>query len=589
MYGSPGRYYPDEYAVLPYSEGITQRRRCMKTTIEQKVRQIYGDESGGRIYQDLQERMSRVSIRPKKSDIDERTAIAITYGDHIQSKGTSALQSLQGFFAEEFHDLMSHVHILPFYPYSSDDGFSVIDYTAVDPKLGDWDDIRHFSEKFGLMFDFVLNHISAKSEWFQAFLRDDPDYKDFFIVMDPATDLSMVRRPRTSPLLTPFETPSGTKHVWTTFSDDQIDLNYANPKVFLAMVDVLFTYVQQGADFIRMDAITYLWKEAGTESVHHENTHLIAQLFRDILDEVAPHVRIITETNVPHHENISYFGDGHNEAHGVYNFALPPLLLHTLQTGDKAAFDTWASTLELPSDDTFFFNFTASHDGIGVTPVKGILSPDEIAGMIERVDQHGGLVSYKTTASGNLEPYELNTTYYNALSSPDDDAMLADARFMVSQAIMLAMKGVPGVYFGSLVGNKNWQEGPEKLGYNRAINRQKLLHGRDIDSDGLNDPTNERGRIAVAYKKLLAARTSEPAFSPRAAMEILTIHPSVVAIRRTAGEHDVIALHNITNETISYELAGEWHDLLADEFSADGGMLLSPYGVKWLKRSADKQ
>lgn len=551
--------------------------------IRNKLQKIYGHDMGDRTTNTLLKRLEGAPRKPKRESLDESTAVAIAYGDHMQAPDKVHLASLHDFCKTYLSGLVSHVHILPFYPYSSDDGFSVIDYLAVDPKLGSWQNIKAFEADFSLMFDFVLNHMSAQSEWFQAFLRDDPRYRNFFITLDLATDTSIVRRPRTSPLLTPFATAAGTKHVWTTFSADQIDLNYKNPDVLLAMIDVLLLYVQKGAEFIRMDAVTYLWKEIGTDCVHLEQTHLVVQLFRNVLNIVAPGVQIITETNVPHSENISYFADGRSEAQGVYNFALPPLLAHTLQTGDKTAFDAWAKSLVLPSDDAFFFNFTASHDGIGVTPVKGILSTDQINNLIDGVKRNGGLVSYKATPDGLQEPYELNTAYYNALSGPDDDRSMADARFMVSQAVMLALKGVPGIYIGSIVGNKNWINGPKELGYNRAINREKLQVGDEQFVRELEDVTSERGAIFSKYTQLLKVRSSHAAFSPRAAMEILDVHPGVIAIRRTADDGEVIvALHSVVELSVQFAIEGRHVNLLTRE-TCQQMMTLQPYEVAWLR------
>ena len=349
-------------------------------------------------------------------------------------------------------------------------------------------------KNFHLMFDGVINHISAQSEWFKAFLHDDPKYRDYFIVVDGKPDLSQVVRPRALPLLTEFTTPSGVKKVWTTFSADQIDLNYANPDVLLDIIDVLLFYVAQGAELIRLDAIAYLWKEIGTSCLHLPQTHRVIQLLRAILDEVAPHVALITETNVPHQDNISYFGDGHNEAQLVYNFALPPLTLHTFHTGDASALTQWAASLERPDrwgaatsdlqpssappvrSAPTFFNFLASHDGIGLNPARGILRDDEIAALVDRVVAHGGRVSYKSNPDGSTTPYELNINYFDALSDPNSSEPLSLQidRFVAAHAIMLSLSGVPGLYFHSLFGSRGWPEGVTLTGQNRTVNRQKF-------------------------------------------------------------------------------------------------------------------
>ena len=435
--------------------------------------------------------------------------------------------------------------------------FSVIDYKKVDPNLGDWPDVQQVGQSFRLMFDAVVNHISAHSEWYQRFLQDDPEYRDYFTVVDPTTDLSDVFRPRTLPLLTPAETAVGTKHVWTTFSADQIDLNYANPDVLLAVIDTLLFYVTQGAQFIRLDAIAFIWKEQGSSCVHLPEAHHIIQLMRAALDEVAPHVSLITETNVPHKENISYFGNGRNEAQMVYNFSLPPLTLHTFQTGNAETLSRWASTLTTPSEETTFFNFLASHDGIGVTPARGLLSDGEIDQMARRVLNLGGYVSYKNNGDGSKSAYELNINFLDALKDPEgfeEDSSLIAQRFLASQAVMLALRGVPGIYFHSLFGSRGWQEGVAENGRYRTINRQKLE--RQTIEEELSAPDSLRHLIFSGYSRLLTHRTQHPAFDPNGEQSIIFCHPSVFAVLRTANasHHAILCLQNVSNQTHHLEI-----------------------------------
>ena len=385
---------------------------------------LYGQETGDRCFEKLQGVLSRFlqrypglpaagiapAERPVASPAERLTeadAILITYGDQISEPGRPPLQTLAEFLETHLHDVLSGVHILPFFPYSSDDGFSVIDYAAVDPHLGSWDDVARLGRSFRLMFDAVINHISARSDWFQAFLQDDPAYVDHFIVVEPGSPVkwvSMVTRPRALPLLTPVATPSGEKLVWTTFSTDQVDLNFANPEVLLAVIEVLLLYVEQGAEIIRLDAIAYLWKEIGSTCIHLPQTHRAVQLLRAALDAVAPHVLLITETNVPHEENVSYFGDGENEAQMVYQFPLAPLVLNAFHSGDARHLLQWAAGLETPSATATFFNFTASHDGIGVRPAEGILDAAEFQQLVDKAQAHGGFVSFKTNPDGTQSP-----------------------------------------------------------------------------------------------------------------------------------------------------------------------------------------
>ncbi len=449
--------------------------------IKDHLAALYGPEKGQDTFQRLSAliesyRSSAPPARHTRRELTQRDSILITYGDQVSQPGTPPLRSLAEFCTQYLNHVVSAIHILPFYPFSSDDGFSVIDYKAVDPALGTWEEINAIGRAFRLMFDAVINHISARSRWFQAYLSGDPRYRQYFIEIPGDVDLSQVVRPRALPLLTHFDTPSGSQAIWTTFSADQVDLNYHNPQVLLEILDTLFFYATQGALFIRLDAIAYLWKEIGTSCIHLPQTHRVVQLIRAALDEVFPQGLIISETNVPHADNLSYFGDGANEAQLVYNFALPPLVLHTLHTGNARALTRWASSLALPSTTVAFFNFLASHDGIGLNPARGILTEPEIAALVEKTLAHGGLVSYKSNPDGSHSPYELNINYFDALSNPfsgEQNQVRVD-RFMAAHSIMLCLAGVPGIYFHSLFGSRGWPQGVQLTGRNRTINRQKL-------------------------------------------------------------------------------------------------------------------
>ncbi len=381
--------------------------------IIEKLNVVYGEEKGHEIYHEIKKIVEAFIKHDTKNQADkrwvsEKDVILITYGDQIKEVNKPPLESLHGFIKQYMEESISGIHILPFYPYTSDDGFSVTDYFQVNPDLGVWGHVEEMAQDFDLMFDAVINHISAKSEWFQEYINGNAAYEDFFIEADPALDYSSVRRPRALPLLSPYATSRGTKYIWTTFSEDQIDLNYQSEKVLLKIIQLLFFYIAKGARYLRLDAIGFLWKEQNTSCIHLDKTHKIIQLFRDIFEAVAPDTVIITETNVPHKENISYLGDGSNEAHMVYQFPLPPLTLHTFLTGNARILLEWAEAISPLSEQTTFFNFLASHDGIGVTPVKEILTEEEIEEMVEKVQEYGGYVSYKNNGNGTKSPYELN-------------------------------------------------------------------------------------------------------------------------------------------------------------------------------------
>lgn len=534
---------------------------------------IYGESVSARLFEQAQQLLNqyRPRIKPRNGTLTERDSILITYGDQVQRANEKPLQTLKTICDSHLSDVISVIHILPFYPWTSDDGFSVVDYRQIDQVLGTWDDVSSM-QNFRLMFDGVINHISSQSDWFQKFLQDDPHYKNYFITIEGEPDLSQVVRPRALSLLTTFQTPSGEKKVWTTFSADQVDLNFKNPEILLEILDILLLYIERGATFIRLDAIAYLWKEIGTTCIHLPQTHAVIQFLRAAINEVAPHVQLITETNVPHPDNISYFGDGTNEAQLVYNFALPPLTLHTFHTGDARTLSTWARRLTLPSDKTTFFNFLASHDGIGLNPARGILSDAEIDSLVKKVIEHDGLISYKHNADGTQSPYEMNINYFDALSSPSGNEPLdvQVSRFIAAQAIMLSIIGVPGIYFHSLFGSRGWTEGVKQTGRNRSINREKLQF--DELQRQLADENSLRSKVFSNYSELLKIRSTSPAFDPHGTQKIIDLHPSVFAVERTSpdGNARVLCLHNVSQETISFSVN-------------EKQISLEPYQVLWQK------
>ncbi len=575
----------------------------MKSAIHEHLAALY-DEDRAAVLAPRLRQIAQKYFALKKSEpaarealpLTQRDALLITYGDQVRADGATPLQTLAAFCEQHLRGVVSGVHILPFYPFTSDDGFSVSDFMAVNPALGDWDDVRRLAKSFDLMFDAVFNHMSAESDWFQKFLADDESCRDFFVSVEGDLDLSQVIRPRALPLLTEFQAKSGAKKVWTTFSADQVDLNIQNPEVLLALLDVLLFYVSQGAKFIRLDAIAFLWKEIGTTCLHLPQTHRVIQLMRAVLEEAAPGVMLITETNVPHMDNISYFGDGTNEAHLVYNFALPPLVLHSLATGNAEKLTHWAQSLVLPSDSVTFFNFLASHDGIGVNPARGILSDKEIDALVARTVAHGGFISYKNLPDGSKIPYEMNIVYFDALNDPSSGESLETQvnRFMVSQAIMLSLAGVPGIYFHSLFGSRNDRQAALDSGINRRINREKFTWA-ELEAS-LAEKRSLRSCVFGRYRVLLKARQSHAAFSPHAAQRVFEGDSRVFAILRTAksSQEWVLCLHNVTNERVTVRIstadvasAKNWKEMLSERpypVSPDGtiSVTLRPYEVNWL-------
>ena len=559
--------------------------------IEESLNFIYSKEDSANAYEKTLALIDKYKRKIESAPhyLTQKDIILITYGDQVFHSGETALSTLFSFLNEYVRDIINTVHILPFYPHSSDDGFSIVNYKGVCPLKGSWKDIENIRKNHRIMFDGVINHMSQLSRWFNCYLADIPAFDDFFINVDPSTDLSNVVRPRTSPLLTEFVDDDGKiRNIWTTFGSDQVDLNYANYKVLLKVLDVLLFYIAKGASLIRLDAIAYIWKEIGTPCVHLPKTHELIQLMREVMHAVAPEVIIITETNVPHGENISYFGEGNDEAQMVYNFALPPLLAFSVLKSNTEKLTNWAKELDLPGEGVCFFNFTASHDGIGVRAVNGILDEKEINFLVRTSIGHGGYASYRAIGDEDESPYELNCSYIDLLTHPEEDDNIRVKRMILSQAVVLAMPGVPGIYFHSLVGSRNYHEAVRKTRINRSINRDKLNY------DNLKELLEEEGSLQKIlfkrYKQLLSIRITEDAFNPFGKYEFLDLGSKVFAIKRYASDDNesILALFNFTGESVEIVLPDEYVGHLVDIITHTKihaqDMTLEPYQIVWLKR-----
>lgn len=576
----------------------------VQTDIEQKCHlhftKIYGDQLADACMVRLGKLIDSYKFEKQKpTDINklwsQKDHVLITYADMVTStvdEERSQLAKQHHFLHYELKNEISTVHILPFFPSSSDDGFSVIDYRKVDEVYGDWDDIVTLSHEFRIMADLVINHASRQSEWFQKFLAGIKPYDKYFIDIPRGTDLSDVTRPRSSSLSTSVKTFEGDKLVWTTFSEDQKDLNFKNPDVLFEFLDIFFFYVIKGIKVVRMDAVAFLWKELGTNCIHLPQTHEIIKLFRTLVDYYLPDVTLITETNVPHKENISYFGEG-DEAHMVYQFSLPPLLLHALVTENSSYLTKWVSSLAPLPDGCTYFNFTSSHDGIGMRPLEGLVPEEEFMQLVEAVRERGGLISYKENKDKSMSPYELNITYFDAFATQQGEYTIQLRRYLCSQIMMLSMKGVPGIYFHNLMGTRNDIQGVIRTGRSRTINRKKW------DYDELLNRLWSKGsvsnRIFLRYKEVIRIRQQHPAFNPFGTQKVYDGGSEYFILERESpdGSEKILVLCNITLEPKKLDLieAGlpvdrkkSYINLLNEDKTIEGGFAkFEPCGVYWIR------
>ncbi len=556
--------------------------------IEELLNQVYPQQEVEVILKGIADLTSHYKdkITGQEDRLTERDVILITYGDQIHNGDEAKLKTLKKFLDDYLKGFINSVHILPFYPYTSDDGFSVVDYYAVNPDLGSWQNIEELAEgEYNIMFDAVINHISQESSWFKGFLKGQPEYANYFIEERSLEGWENVVRPRTSPLLHEFEDSNGqNRNIWTTFSRDQVDLNYKNPEVLLHIIDLLLFYISKGAGLIRLDAIGFMWKTKNTSCIHLNETHQLIKVMRAVIEQISPSTVLITETNVPHKENISYFGNGTDEAHMVYNFTLPPLMALGLLKEDASHLTNWARSLELPSDKVCFFNFGSSHDGVGLRPLDGILDKAEIDLLLQSAKANGGFVSYKSNADGTESPYEINCNYFSLLKGAEVNEQNGIARMLLAHGVILAMPGVPGIYFHSLVGSENYHKGVEETGRYRTINREKLED--QLLRQELSDQGNLRTRIFSGIKRLIEIRIANRAFDPFGEFSFPILSEQVFAIHRKSpdGLNEVLALFNFSGKNQEVKLPNHaiWTDLINGAKVTSDVLSLKGYQISWL-------
>lgn len=538
-------------------------------------------------------RLDNVSVEPvpHQNHWDEQDVLMISYGDALHDHSESALHTLYRFLHEPCEGLISGVHILPFFPYSSDDGFSVCDFSKVRDSAGNWEDIQRISSEFRLMSDLVINHCSSESRWFDNFVKGEGVGHDYFFTASPSDDLSQVVRPRTSDLLRAVETEKGIQHVWCTFSHDQVDLDFRNPAVLKEFTKIIRLYLDKGVNIFRLDAIAFLWKVPGTRCLNLDETHEVVRLLRTLIEYACPKAMLITETNIPSRENLSYFGNA-NEAHCVYNFSLPPLLLQALMTGNSFYLRQWMMSMPPAQDGTAYFNFIASHDGIGLRPVEGILNDEEVERLIETMQLFGGHVSWRALDNGENKPYEINIALFDALQGTlKGKDHLGVERYLCAHRIMFALEGIPGIYFQSLVGSHNDHTRVEMTGHARSINRHHWEYDELLQV--LEDSTSHHHRVFSEIKRLIALRVQQRAFHPNATQFTLHLGDNLFGFWRQSIDRrqSVFCINNISDQPVNLLLSDlnligthEWYDLISERRYSDlhETVELKPYQSLWL-------
>ena len=587
-------------AQITQSERFTSRVRPLITAVYEplgvdvdelcdRIQTLLSKQTGNRPPTDL----------PPRDRWSQDDILLITYGDSIvnaDNPDEPPLATLDRFLDSNLKETITGVHILPFFPYSSDDGFAVIDYLQVNPDLGSWDDIERIASKFDLMTDLVMNHVSSQSDWFQQFVNGEGPGKDYFITVMPETDVSGVTRPRSHDLLRPTETPTGQQHVWATFSHDQVDLNFENPDVLIEFLQIIFHYLNTGTKFLRLDAIGYLWKRLGTPCIHLRETHQLIKLIREVVAIAKPEAILVTETNVPNRENLTYFGN-RNEAHLIYNFSLPPLVVNALLQGRSDHLKTWMMSMPPAPLGCAYFNFTASHDGIGMRPTEGLLDDKEYEDLLRCMQEFGGKISMRAKSDGSESPYEINISLFDAMKGTakgEDDWQIQ--RFVCSQTIMMSLEGIPAFYIHSLLATSNDYEGVERTKRNRSINRYRWQYQKLVDR--LQNPESPQAIVLKELSRLTQLRRQQPAFHPNATQYTLQLGQVLFGFWRQSIDRDqsIFSIHNLTAipqkivlRDINLIGTDPWVDLISGTAIDPEAKVftLSPYQSVWITNQPD--
>ena len=522
---------------------------------------------------------------------DESDIALITYGDSIQSSDQKPLQVLHNFLNQRIGSTISWVHILPFHPWTSDDGFAVLDYSSVNESLGGWSDLTRIAVDYRMMADLVLNHCSSRSVWFENFRRGIHPGADYFYVPPEDFDVSQVVRPRTSALLATVQTDAGSRTVWCTFSADQVDFDFQNPAVIEEFSGIIRQLLDAGVRIFRLDAVAFLWKISGSSCINLPQTHEVVRLFRTLIECAQSDAIVITETNVPNTENLSYFGNS-DEAHAIYNFSLPPLLIHSLLTGSSQHLRAWMMSMPPAAAGTTYFNFIASHDGIGLRPVEGLLSESDLEKLVATLEGFGGLISRRQSGEEESRAYEVNIALFDALSGTVKGTdELGLERFICAHAIMLGLEGVPAFYLHSLLGTQNDVERVRHTGHNRAINRHQWQLS-DLAA-ALDNPRSSHHRVLAALQKLIELRKQQLAFHPNATQFTLNLGDPLFGFWRqsTDRRQSIFCVYNVSDQpqmlsiqSLNLIATQDWYDLVSGQKFDDSmsQTCLVPYQSLWI-------
>jgi sucrose phosphorylase len=395
----------------------------------------------------------------------------IAYADRFGGSVSAVNQLLSGPLKGAF----GGVHLLPFYvPYDGiDAGFDPEDHTEIDPRLGSWDDLRELSSTVTVMAYVIINHMSAKSVQFRDFLAngDESATASMFLTLgsvfpDGATeeDLAKIYRPRPGLPFTAIVAGGRRRLAWTTFTSDQIDLNLRERSTWEYLGTIVDRLVDAGVSQLRLDAIGYTGKTAGTNCFMTAETGEVIARIRDYAH--ARGAQVLVEVHAPYRIQTAVARD----VDYVYDFALPPLILHGITSGDAVPLAAWLAIR--PANSVTVLD---THDGIGIVDVgadpddpthPALLTPAQIDDLVNAIHRNSGGSSRRATgaAASNLDLYQVNCTFYDALGA-------SDTSYLLARLIQLFVPGVPQIYYVGLLAGRNDLDLLSRSGIGRDVNR----------------------------------------------------------------------------------------------------------------------
>lgn len=529
----------------------------------------------------------------EKTSFKNSEAFLFAAPNVLQGNAAKPLENLLDFVQGNCKGMFSTLHVLPFCTNAKPNSTAVVNFTVAEPRLGDFTDFTKKKYDFKFMADVELNHISIKSAWLHSYLDDEEGFENLFMPVWQDFDYTSVYSDGHQPY---FEQQQKIHHgrpmlLLSTQGEGVVDLNYADYRTFIRVLDVILFYAVKKFDAIRFLDADYIWKDPSFDWEGHLKGHCLLKIIRLVMDIVNPDIALAVANPRKRGTAFSYLGSGRDEMQFIYNEALPALLVHAVLNGNSRRLSRWVLSLETGSTFTSLLNATASYDEIDVKPLEGILPKASIESLARSALENGGQVEYYQREDGIKAPEKLHVGYMDILRKKGDTDDLLIKRFMATQAIQAILPGIPAVYLHALVGSVNYIDADISEMPRWVLSTHKSLNINEL-VDELNNPKSMRAHVFNLYSQMLRIRNQQPAFNPRAGFEVAVIDPSVFTLRRYALKQTIWTFTNTSTgyRRVSLDSLGyfaEFVDLISGKECKSNQIELGPYEYLWLTPKND--